>query len=87
MDNNNDFWLAFHEDLPETYNRNTARIRLFYAKKFYQALLEDNRSMQDFLTIESGEKRWNVMKSLTALSKYLGCYDKWQELRRHFNMK
>jgi len=87
-DNNNDFLLAFQEYLSKTYSRNTARIRLFYAKKLYHVLLEDNNTMQrDFLIIESGEKRLNVMKSLTALSKYLGCYDRWQEMRRCYNMK
>jgi len=87
-DNNNDFLLAFQEYLSKTYSRNTAGIRLFYAKKLYHVLLEDNNTMQrDFLIIESGEKRLNVMKSLTALSKYLGCYDRWQEMRRCYNMK
>jgi hypothetical protein len=42
-------------------------------------LLEDNNASQrDFLTIGWGEESLNVMKSLTALSKYLGCYDRWQ---------
>lgn len=42
---------------------------------------------RDFLTIESGEKSLNVMKSLTGLSKYLGCYGRWQEMPRSYNMK
>jgi hypothetical protein len=87
-DNNHDFLLAFEEYLSKTYSRNTARIRLFYTKKFYHVLLEDNSAMQrDFLTIENGEKSLNVMKSLTALSKYLGCYDRWHEMPRRYNMK
>jgi integrase len=35
----------------------------------------------------SAEKRLNVMKSLTALSKYLGCYDRWQQIRQRYNLK
>lgn len=27
------------------------------------------------------------MKSLTALSKYLGCYDRWNEQRKRYNLK
>jgi hypothetical protein len=55
--NNNDFLLAFEEYFSKTYSRNTARIRLFYAKKFYRMLLEDNSATQgDFLTIESVKK-------------------------------
>jgi hypothetical protein len=56
-DNNHDLLLAFEEYFSKTYSRNTARIRLFYAKKFYHVLLEDNSAMQgDFLTIESVKK-------------------------------
>jgi hypothetical protein len=28
-----------------------------------------------------------VMKSVTALSKYLGCYDQWQQMRRRYSLK
>jgi len=27
------------------------------------------------------------MKSITALSKYLGCYDSWQQIRKQYNLK
>jgi hypothetical protein len=85
-----DFWLGFQEYLSRTYNKNTAKIRMLYAKKFYRVLLEEENNaiiQQDLLTIESREKRLNVMKSLTVLSKYLGCYDRWQEMRRRYNLK
>jgi hypothetical protein len=29
----------------------------------------------------------NVMKSITVLSKYLGCFDMWQEMRRRYSLK
>ena len=46
-----------NDSFSKTYSRNTAKIRLFYAKKFYRVLLEDNSAMQgDFLTIESVKK-------------------------------
>jgi hypothetical protein len=77
---NNDYniiidWLAFKDYLLKTCksNRNTAKARICYAKKFYHVLLENDG--QVLLTMESQQKRLNVMKSLTLLSKYLGCYD------------
>jgi hypothetical protein len=27
------------------------------------------------------------MEALTTLSKYMGCYDKWQEIRNHFQIR
>jgi hypothetical protein len=80
------FWLGFQEYLSKTCNRNTTeRIRLFYAKKFVSVLT--NGDAQDLLTIESAEKRLNVMKSLTVLSKYLGCYDRWQAMRQQYLLR
>lgn len=62
------------------------KVRLCYAKKFYHELLR-NDVMHDLLAIESAQKRLNVMKSPTVLSKYLGCYDKWREMHRRYNIK
>ncbi|HEU4444240.1 MAG TPA: hypothetical protein VFR94_06175 [Nitrososphaeraceae archaeon] len=72
-------WIAFKEYLSKTYNSpNSVKIRLCYAKKFYHVLLENNA--QDLWAIESQEKGLNIMKSLTVLSKYLGCYDRWRKI-------
>lgn len=81
-------WLAFKEYLSKTYNNSpkTVKVRLCYAKKFYHELLR-NDVMHDLLAIESAQKRLNVMKWLTVLSKYLGCYDKWREMHRRYNIK
>jgi hypothetical protein len=57
---------------------------MLYAKKFYYVLLEEYA--QDLLTLDE-EKLMNVMKSLAALSKYLGCYDRWQETRQRYQLK
>jgi intergrase/recombinase len=80
-------WSAFKDDyLSRTCNNtNTAKVRLYYAKKYYHVLLENDA--HDLLCIESEQKRLNVMKSLRLLSKYLGCYDNWQEMRRRYNLK
>jgi hypothetical protein len=58
---------------------------LFYAKKFYRVLFQNDA--QDLLDIESIEKKINVMKSLSVLSKYLGCYDRWQEMRKRYSLR
>ena len=78
-------WLAFKDYLSKNYNRNTAKVRLCYAKRFYHVLLEEDA--KDLLAIESEQKRLNIMKSLTLLSRYLGYYDKWQEIRKRHNLK
>lgn len=44
-----------------------------------------NGDAKELIAIESAEKRLNVM--LTALSKYLGCYDKWQDMRCRHSLK
>jgi hypothetical protein len=35
----------------------------------------------------SGPQRRHAMESLTCLSKYLGCYDRWQEMRKRYSLK
>jgi hypothetical protein len=83
--NNNLDWLAFKDYLSKHYNRNTTKARLCYAKRYYHVLLNEDAS--DLLDIESQQKRLNVMKSLTLLSRFLGCYDISQQLRKRHNLK
>ena len=35
----------------------------------------------------SGPQRRHAMEALTCLSKYLGCYDRWQEIRKRYSLK
>ena len=79
-------WIAFKEYLLKTCNsKNTVKVRMCYAKKYYRVLLANDA--KDLLTIGSEQKRLNAMKSITLLSRYLGCYDRWQDIRRRYNMK
>jgi integrase-like protein len=39
------------------------------------------------LLLLSNEKRIHVMKALAALSKYLGCYDKWKNIIQRYQLK
>jgi hypothetical protein len=54
-------------------------------KEIYRILLENDA--QDLLVVESEQKRLNIMKSLTLLSRYLGCYDRRQDLRQRYSLK
>jgi hypothetical protein len=56
-----------------------------YAKKFYHVLFEEDA--HDLLAIKSEQKRLNVMESPTLISRYLGCYDTWQQIRKRHNLK
>ena len=47
-------------------------------------LLEGNA--KDILSL-SDQKRLQVMKSLASLSKFMGCYDKWKEIKDKYQLK
>jgi hypothetical protein len=57
---------------------------LLYSKKYYHVLTEANA--QELLTL-SNDKRTHAMKALTALSKYLRCYDLWKDVAFASNVK
>ena len=79
-------WPDFKDYLSKVCNnRNTARLRMCYAKQ-YASVLTSLDTPKELLQLSS-QKRLNVMKSITLLSKYLGCYDRWQELRKRYNLK
>ena len=69
------------EELQQQKHR--CRVRIDYAKKIASVLT--NGDAKELLAIESAEKRRKVM--LSALSKYLGCYDKWQDTRGRHSLR
>jgi hypothetical protein len=79
-----DFWIRYREFLLQGHNPHTARVRLSYSKKYYHVL--ENCNAQELLSL-SIDKRIHVMKALAALSKYLGCYDKWNDIRERYQLK
>ena len=79
-----EFWVTFQEYLLKIYNKHTAKVRLLYSKKYYHILTESNA--QVLLTL-SNDKRIHAMKSLAALSKYLGCYDLWKDIIERYQLK
>jgi len=61
-----------------------ARVRLNYALKYGHLLFSGNLSV---LHSFSDSKRNHILKSLSALSKFLGVYDEFQRLRRKYDIK
>ena len=80
----NEFWNNFEEYLVKSYRKNSVRCRLLYAKKYSTILIDSNA--QVLLTL-SNDKRKQVMKSLAILSKFLGCYDRWKEIKERYQLK
>jgi Archaeal phage integrase len=79
-----DFWSGFQLYLNKTNNHLGTRDRLNYAMKY--AYILHTGDARQLLEI-SHEKRIHIMKSLSALSKYTGRYDRWQQIRQSFQLK
>jgi hypothetical protein len=70
----------FHRFLLQSMNEKSAQSRVRYAKQFAHVLRTGEA--QQLLQL-SPEKRLHVMKSLTCLSKFLGCHNTvWATLKR-----
>jgi intergrase/recombinase len=83
-----EFWNDFEEHLVKSYRKSSVRCsvrcRLLYAKKYFTVLKIENA--QSILVLPN-DKRFQVMKSLAILSKYMGCYDKWKEIKERYQLK
>jgi hypothetical protein len=79
-----DFWKEFECFLNQTNNHRSTQDRLNYAHRYIHILQEADGSG---LLELSPEKRIHAMKSLAALAKYIGCYDRWQWIRESFQLK
>jgi Archaeal phage integrase len=80
----NSFWKNYKVYLSRNFNRHTAKCRMIYAKDYSYVLSESNANS---LLLLSNEKRIHVMKALTALSKYTGCYDRWKNIMHRYQLK
>jgi hypothetical protein len=76
--NDNLFCHNFKEYLLSQNSKSTANDRINYAKKYYDILIADDLSA---ILALSPDKRTHVMKALTSLSKFCGCYDYWHLLK------
>jgi len=78
------FWDNFEEYLVKSYRKSSVRCRLLYAKQYYRVITEENAQ---FLLVLPYNKKLQVMKSLAILSKYLGCYDRWKQIKERYQLK
>jgi Archaeal phage integrase len=73
----------------ETYlkaqNKRNIRQIISYAQRYHRIL--ESGDVSPLINLQSGAMRRHVMESLTALSKYSGYYDKWQEIRKHHQLR
>ena len=60
------------------------KCRYLYAKQYYRILLEGNAQSLIVLSIS---KRLQVMKSLSVLLKFMGCYDNWKNIKDRYQLK
>ncbi|HEX5904893.1 MAG TPA: integrase [Candidatus Nitrosocosmicus sp.] len=58
--------------------------RMAYASKYSHLL--DTWDLSELVSL-SNEKRGHIMRALVLLSKYKGQYDKWQDVRRNYQLK
>jgi intergrase/recombinase len=74
----------FRAYLMKQYRFRTAKQRFSYAQKFYRCLI--NRDFNE-LTVLSDDKRVHVLKSLSALAKFLGMYEDFRVLVKNYGLK
>jgi hypothetical protein len=79
-----EFWNNFEEYLKNCYRKSSVRCRLLYAKLYHHIITEENA--RDLLTLPDN-KKLQIMKSLAILSKYLGCYDRWKQIKERYQLK
>jgi hypothetical protein len=76
------FFDTFESYLKSQKRRNVNQV-LCYARK-YAAILETGDASPLFL--KSVTVKRHAMEALTVYAKYLGCYDRWQQIRRQYSL-
>ena len=82
--NDDGFWLEYKEFLLKSVNNRAALDRINYAKKYWYVL--NNGNAQEILS-HPNEKRIHVMKALSSLSKFVGCYERWRNIVTNYQLK
>jgi hypothetical protein len=77
-------WDQFKQFLLQRTNAKTTGGRLRYAKKFVSVL--QTGDAQPLLQV-TPDKRIHAMKGLASLSRFLGCYDTWLQIRQRYNLR
>jgi hypothetical protein len=82
--NDNNFWLRYKEFLQKTTSKGTTLDRINYAKKYSHILNSGNA--QEILSLPN-EKRIHIMKALSSVSKFTGCYDRLRNIITNYQLK
>jgi hypothetical protein len=77
-------WSQFKQFLLQRTNSKTTGERLRYSKQFVSVL--QTGDAQPLLQV-TPDKRIHAMKALASLSRFLGCYDTWLQIRQRYNLK
>jgi hypothetical protein len=72
------------ESYLKSQNKRNIRQILSYAQRYHSILETGDAS--PLINLQSAAMRRHAMESLTSLSKYLGCYDTWQEIRKRYQL-
>jgi intergrase/recombinase len=79
-----EFWEGFKKYLLTIQSDKVAYDTLRYAQRYYLVLAGEG--IQEILQ-QSPDVRKHVMKSMAALSKYMGCYDQWKLIKERYQLK
>ncbi|MDW8093390.1 MAG: hypothetical protein RMJ06_06965, partial [Nitrososphaerota archaeon] len=77
-------WDGFARYIFSEYSRRHARDLLLYAWRYGHHLIR--RDLSQLLHLPPNKRR-HVLMALSALSKYLGCYDEFRRLRETYGIK
>ncbi len=78
------FWQRYNLHLQNNYKHSTIQTHKCYSRK-YSHILSDGDA-QELLTL-SNHKRLMVMSALASLSKFMGCYDSWESIKKRYHLK
>lgn len=84
LGSNNNFWNGFSDYLKPRMSKDSAKADLAYAKQWGNILQTGDASA---LLSMKFHKRAEIMKALSNLSKYCGCYSRWQAIRTNYQLK
>lgn len=84
LPSHDDFWIGFKKYLLTIQSEKVAADTLRYAQRYPYVLTGEG--IQELLQ-QSPDIRKHVMKSMAALSKYMGCYDHWKQIKERYQLK
>ncbi len=77
-------WQRHNLHLQNNYKYSTIQTHKCYGRKHSHIL--SNGNAQELLTL-SNHKQLMVMNVLASLSKFMGCYDSWESIKKRYHLK